>query len=511
MSILRTILALVLPFFMYFSYLIFFGKYFDNNDNVWIVYSSFFALHTIAAFISFAISGLISIKRNRYIIFGILLFVLYCIYLYDLITVEKTFWPILGSIMRFSFGAVGAFIGIVITENLGKISYSKMKESSSVKSPGTPISYILLSLFSVPITYIIIFISSLIVLGISSWLLLILFQLPRVPVFLIIAFAFAPLLSFWASIKSLIIIFKPNIGFQPAVLLKINETTKLDKIICEVCEKIKSKKPDYIILHSEPTFFVMQGRLEVFGSKIKGRILAIGAPLLKHLKTNELKAILTHEFSHFTGNDTMYSLFVLPVYKSISTSFENLNKAGGSSITEIVINLLLILPRLCLSNFINYFASIDNIISRKRELRADWIAAKYYGKVSFTEGLKKVTEIGKYFYEQYDKIMDETDSEMFKKIDNMLLKDETLIKEIQNNLFNEKEEIFDSHPKLSTRINAIPDSFSGQSIDNNFDNSLDNFEELEKYFDDLSREYILRFIQIKEFYSRLGQMETQNA
>ena len=70
---------------------------------------------------------------------------------------------------------------------------------------------------------------------------------------------------------------------------------------------------------------------------VEGRTLAIGMPLLKELSLQELKAVLAHEFSHFSGNDTLYSVFVAPVYKSLGSAIEDLKTFTFDSIKFLLL------------------------------------------------------------------------------------------------------------------------------------------------------------------------------
>ena len=83
--------------------------------------------------------------------------------------------------------------------------------------------------------------------------------------------------------------------------------------------------------------------------------------------SGELKSIFAHEFAHFTGKDTVYSRRVLPVHKTISSVFQNLQMEGSGSWTEVLIDILLIIPRYCIMTFVNYFGSIDSLLSRRWE------------------------------------------------------------------------------------------------------------------------------------------------
>jgi Zn-dependent protease with chaperone function len=161
-----------------------------------------------------------------------------------------------------------------------------------------------------------------------------------------------------------------------------------------------------VIFHIEPTFFVTQQRLQTFDQKIRGRTLAISMPLLPMLSRQELQAVLAHEFAHFSGRDTLYSIWVSPVFRSLGGSITRLQSMmqSSGSLVQTIINLLLIPPLMFLSIFYEFFASIDAIISRSREFRADWIAAKHFGSGSIVNALKKISQYGIFFAQQQSQL-----------------------------------------------------------------------------------------------------------
>jgi Zn-dependent protease with chaperone function len=142
----------------------------------------------------------------------------------------------------------------------------------------------------------------------------------------------------------------------------------------------------------------MQGKVNTYSGPVRGRILAIGLPLLAGLTKNELRAVLAHELAHFSGSDTLYSSLVLPVYKGAATAYAELNHhlMSADSFSE---RAPLFLPKAALYAYLSAFSYIDMHISRRRELRADAIAVAGCGTQSFRKGLMKVAGLGKTFFD----------------------------------------------------------------------------------------------------------------
>jgi len=368
-----------------------------------------------------------------------------------------------------SISALGAIIAILICVNvlssgeedgqLVKNAISKEEGSESKKRmPKPSLFLVILSLLSVPTTYAVMILSAFITLGLSMWLFLVVLELPMIPVIVLLAVGIAPLICFGVAIRALWSMFISKPHFQPAVKINIQSCPNLKRIIYDVASKVKTKKPDAVILHAEPTFFVLQGKMGTFDGIVRGRVLAIGLPLLRELETLEFQSILAHEFAHFSGRDTMYSAYVVPVYRAIGSSVYDLEGVSkeSSSILMKLVNLLLLTPRLFLGVFANYFATIDSMLSRSRELRADWISATIYGSQNFSSALTKVVQIGSHFGEHVDDIALDGKADFFEEYSRVLHSSPYKLEEYLNQAFAETEQDFDTHPTISTRIKSLP-------------------------------------------------------
>ncbi len=186
--------------------------------------------------------------------------------------------------------------------------------------------------------------------------------------------------------------------FVPGIVLNLSKERDFGYFVAPLCSAVDTRIPDAIILHAEPEAFVAQGKFRTFNGYTRGRVLAIGLPLLVGLRKTELRAILAHEFAHFSGRDTLYSSFVLPVYVGGATAHESMSEdmeATDSCMQQIP----MMLPCLCLSLFLRLFHVIDQHISRLREERADMIAVRTCGQQSFKTGLMKTVGLMGAFYD----------------------------------------------------------------------------------------------------------------
>lgn len=224
-----------------------------------------------------------------------------------------------------------------------------------------------LAVANIPFVPVLILASVLITGGAASSLWLVLEAIPRVPVVLLFGAVAAPAVALWTAVKSIVYILSPPPTFEPAVRLDLAARPRLAAIVAEVAEKTGAPMPAHVILHLEPTFFAARGKRRLFDGEISGDILGLGAPVVAELPEIELKAVLAHEFAHFSGNDVLYSTVVAPVYRGIGTSLAGLTN-GGTGGVGTVVRLLSLPAILFLAAFHEFFSTIDAALSRDREL-----------------------------------------------------------------------------------------------------------------------------------------------
>lgn len=223
------------------------------------------------------------------------------------------------------------------------------------------------------------------------------------------------------------------------------------------------------------------------------------------LSIGEFKSVLAHEFAHFSGYDTLYSTFVYPVYLSLQTALNILNESSSEkseSIGTAVFNLLLLLPKFILGVYLNYFSIIDMSLSRSRELRADWVASKFYGSNVFSSALKKIVSVSTHYNEAaYDLALNAQDN-FFEHYQICLNKDKEKIEEYANNEMKQEGEIFDSHPTLYERLHVIPLNENSQEND-----TMDILlKDLENQIKELSLEFTNGIKAIKQYYEKIAEL-----
>jgi len=170
---------------------------------------------------------------------------------------------------------------------------------------------------------------------------------------------------------------------EKGVRLSMGRYPSLRGLIGEVARRLGSRLPDHVVLGMSGDFYVFQGRMRLSPStRLKGRILVLGAPLLYMLGADELKSFLAHELAHFTGGDGLYSAHVAPVYESaraaLNTLLEEFDEGTQSALAGWT--RLAYIPAIVVA-FIYFkgFELIDARLRRSRELRADRLACEAYG------------------------------------------------------------------------------------------------------------------------------------
>ena len=156
---------------------------------------------------------------------------------------------------------------------------------------------------------------------------------------------------------------------------------------------------------------------------------------------------------------------------------------------------------LTITVFANYFATIDSMLSRSRELRADWISATIYGSQNFSSALTKVVQIGSHFGEHVEDIALDGDVDFFEEYSRVLHSSSSKLEEYLNKAFVETEQDFDTHPTISTRIKSLP---ANEVVEG--DESLMGSAKEELLGDEkrLSTEYLGYIKTIKEMHDNRG-------
>jgi Zn-dependent protease with chaperone function len=246
------------------------------------------------------------------------------------------------------------------------------------------------------------------------------------------------------------------------VRLDLKARPLLEAMIAEVAGKAGARAPAHVILHFNPTFFAARGRMRLLDGEISGDILGLGAPALGELNEAELKAVLAHEFSHFSGNDVLYSTVVAPVYRGIGAALAGLTGRGGEGVIAVV-RILSLPAALFLAAFYEFFSTIDAAMSRDRELRADRMAAELYGKAALTGALERVAVTATLFGKAASTLRPEEAAGFFAAFKDSAARDDEGRKAALAELAQADANSLDTHPSNAARAAALPELMGSEA------------------------------------------------
>jgi len=259
--------------------------------------------------------------------------------------------------------------------------------------------------------------------------------------------------------------------FAPAILLDLDTEPRLVSFVKELCGRMNTKMPESIVLHADVNFLIQKGPLRVFNGEARGRVLAIGLPVISFISVNEMRAILAHELAHFTGNDALFSSAVLPMYMKLAATIESMDRAlgvspGGKVTRKKNIGCMaipMILPWLALSIHWWSFHRFNVRISQLRERRADVVAALTCGSGSLSGALRRVSGLRRASQAVFNR---DFASELHdgKPTTNYCLRLRNAIPDLDALIVAQEalgmrldEDMTNTHPSLRDRLHSIPE------------------------------------------------------
>ena len=250
--------------------------------------------------------------------------------------------------------------------------------------------------------------------------------------------------------------------------------------------------------------------------------MEISLSSLHGLTTDEFKAILAHEYGHFSNKDTQWSSYTYSMGNSLITTLRSMpgpsqdeKEEGGWIRLMMTLNpaywLLLL--------YVMLYFKITNGFSRIREVMADIMAMRLYGGKAFGNGLLKVATNDFVFSEIIQSkwipelLKEEKTISNFSKFMEIVFKglEKKDVDELQNNILSSKQihSAYDSHPALKMRIDYAKKFDDVQKQDKKPIGELfDDWDEINKRVADL---YNLRLMYILRAYSAQTDTAEQQA
>ncbi|HEX6641644.1 MAG TPA: M48 family metallopeptidase, partial [Thermoanaerobaculia bacterium] len=206
------------------------------------------------------------------------------------------------------------------------------------------------------------------------------FAIGHIPIKLVVIALMLIVISIWSIVKSLFI--RAHDG-DPGMKLELEKHPRLRALLDEVAARIGTRSVDNVYLTPATEVAVMERK------KGKERCLILGVAGLDGLAIRPLKAVLGHEYGHFTNRDTAGGAFALRVRNSVSATAYALATGGAAAWYN---------PAwLFVNGFHRVFLRISEGASRLQEVLADRWAVFAYGADAFEAGLRHVVARGVHF------------------------------------------------------------------------------------------------------------------
>jgi Zn-dependent protease with chaperone function len=223
---------------------------------------------------------------------------------------------------------------------------------------------------------------ALVVLAAAGGVLYLLFSIGHIPIKIILLVVIFAGVTLKSIVKSL---FVRTTDDDPGLRLDLAGQPRLRALLGEVAARIGTRPVDNVYLTPGTDLAVQErgGMLRQLGGQTE-RCLILGVGVLDGLDQGSFKAILAHEYGHFSNQDTAGGGFALAVRRSMMTMARHLAEGGAATWYN---------PAWWFVNgFHRVFLRISQGASRLQEVLADRWAAFTYGAAAFERGLRHVIE-----------------------------------------------------------------------------------------------------------------------
>jgi len=202
----------------------------------------------------------------------------------------------------------------------------------------------------------------------------------HIPVGLMIGIVFVGGTTIYYMLKSLVTKVKAE---DPGRALTEAEAPALWHLVRDVADIIKTRPVSEIrITHGTDLAVYERGGLRAKMSDQAERILILGAAVLNDFDQNSFRAVLAHEYGHFSNRDTAGGDIAFRVNADIARIAESMVASETNTIYNLGFHFLRLFHFL--------FRRITHGASRLQEVLADRVAAYHFGPDTFNDGLRHV-------------------------------------------------------------------------------------------------------------------------
>ena len=240
----------------------------------------------------------------------------------------------------------------------------------------------------------------------------------------------------------------------PGPRLDDHTCPELFRMIREVASATGQAEPSEVYLLNEVNAWVTQrGGIMGVGGR---RVMGIGFPLLQGLSTEELKAILAHEFGHYSSGDVALGPWIYKTRAAIGRAIGTMQDSWLEAPFRWYGTL---------------FLKITHSISRQQEFIADRIAAKVTSTVAAASALRQTTALAAAFHAYLgQELVPVMQAGFMPPIAGgfaAFLREDRIAEfsrlVVEQEVREGTTDQFDTHPSLKERLEALGDSSSVQS------------------------------------------------
>jgi Zn-dependent protease with chaperone function len=232
-----------------------------------------------------------------------------------------------------------------------------------------------------------------------------------------------------------------------------DEAPRLFQALEEVAAVAKSRGVDRVHLHAGSVIRVREagGRLQVLLGRGE-RILHLGLASLRGLTVSELKAILAHEYGHFSHGETRLTPVIDRILTQVLQASYSLEQLGGALLNP---------AWWFLRAYFFVYLRITAGHGRRRELLADRVSALAYGGDTFARAMTQTLENEGTFDRGLTVAVGLRDAgrptrDLFRTLEAAARgTPPVLLTLAREELFTRPVDVYDSHPPAAERIERV--------------------------------------------------------
>jgi len=205
---------------------------------------------------------------------------------------------------------------------------------------------------------------------------------------LILLIVIGGLVALWRSIRILIKPVPMEFDVPMARAITSAEAPRLWSDIRAAASRLGTAAPDHIVVGMENNFYVTELAVKLRTGRTEGRTLYLSLPLMQQLSPTEVLAIIGHELGHFRGDDTRITREFYPLRFRANATLAAMAQSGWVGWTNVHALLF----------FRWSFGSVEQALSRERELDADRAAAELTSPTIIAQALVKLQVFNEAFF-----------------------------------------------------------------------------------------------------------------